>query len=391
MSFDLSDIRQELQRCGWDGWLFYDFRHRDPIAYRILGLEAGMVTRRWYYFIPAQGTPRKLVHRIESGRLDSLPGERREYVSWGELREGLAAILSSARTVAMQYSPQNAIPYVSLADAGTVELVRSLGKEVVSSADLVQLFEACWTPQQYEMHRAAGRIVDEIMQASFRRIGEYVRSGKELTEYAQKQWILERFSERGVVTEEGPIVAVNQNSGNPHYEPGEKGSRPIRPGDWVLLDIWGKLRESDAVYYDITWVGYCGSEPPERHREVFGVVKEARDRAVAFIREARRVGRTVRAFQVDDVTRGTIRERGYSQYFVHRTGHSIGTDVHYSGANMDNLETHDEREVIPRTCFSIEPGIYLPEFGVRLEVNVYVEERDAGPTGPVQHEIVRIL
>lgn len=391
MKFELSAIQRELARRELDGWLLYDFRHRDPIANRLLGLEPGMATRRWYYLIPATGQPRKLVHRIEAARLDGLPGAKHEYASWGEQRMRLEEMLRSARRIAMQYSPLNAIPYVSLVDAGTVELVRSLGKEVVSSADLVQLFEACWSPEQFEMHRAAGRLVDTIMQEAFERIGEHLRAEKSLDEYSLQQWILEQFDARGLVTEELPIVAVNENSGDPHYEPRADRARPMRRGDWVLLDIWAKRKKPEAVYYDITWVGYTGGDPPRRNQEIFAIVKEARDQALAFVAHARQRGETIRGYQVDDVARGVIQTSGYGDYFVHRTGHSIGTEIHSTGANMDNLETHDEREVVAGTCFSIEPGIYLAEFGVRLEVNVYVEERDARVTGRVQNEIVRIL
>ncbi|MFQ5663315.1 MAG: M24 family metallopeptidase [Terriglobia bacterium] len=391
MAFDLKAIQAELPRRGFDGWLLYDFHCRDPIAYRVLGLEPAMVTRRWYYFIPATGAPQKLVHRIESARLDPLPGEKHEYVAWGEQQEKLAALLGRAKTIAMQYSPLNHIPYVSLVDAGTVELVRSLGKEVVSSADLVQQFEARWSPAQWGMHQAAGKIIDKIMQAAFERIAVHVKDRKELGEYDLQQWILEQFAARGLTTADPPIVAVNENSGNPHYEPRPQSSRPIRAGDWVLLDIWGKQSQTKGVYYDITWVGYVGAQVPARYNKVFAVVRAARDAAVEFVRGAVARRETIRGYQVDDVARGVVRQHGYGDYFVHRTGHSIGEEVHWSGANMDNLETHDERAIIPGTCFSIEPGIYQPEFGVRLEVDVYVDEESAEVTGAVQNEIVRIL
>ncbi|MFQ5816650.1 MAG: M24 family metallopeptidase [Terriglobia bacterium] len=391
MSFNLSAVQNQLCRRGLDGWLFYDFHHRDPIAYRLLGLEPGLVTRRWYYFIPAQGSPQKLVHRIEAARLDPLPGSKRNYTSWEEQRAGLNEILGPARKIAMQYSPLNAIPYVSLVDAGTVELVRSLGREVVTSADLVQLFEACWSPEQFEMHRAAGQRVDTIMQRAFGRIREFVAAGKSLSEYELQQWILRQFESEGLMTDDPPIVAVNESSGNPHYEPRPDRARPIRRGDWVLLDIWAKLKTPDAVYYDITWVGSAGAELSVRQQEIFAIVKEARNQAIAFVAQARRRGQPIYGYQVDDVARGLIRARGYGDSFLHRTGHSLGTEIHSTGANMDNLETRDAREVVARTCFSIEPGIYLPEFGVRLEVNVYADERDAWVTGRIQDEIVRIL
>ncbi len=389
MSLELEAIQTALRRRGFDGWLLYDVFHRDPISYRVLGLEAGMVTRRWFYFIPGSGTPQKLVHRIESGRLDSLPGEKHLYAAWPELRERLGSILGAAKRVAMQYSPLNNIPILSLADAGTVELVRSVGKEVVSSGDLVQEFEARWSAAQWDMHRAAGQAIDAIVRGAFAEIGQRIKKNQ-ADEYGVRQWMLEQFAARGVTTEDGPVVAVNENTANPHYEPTPQTSRPIRSGDWVLLDVWGKLKQPSAVYYDITWVGYVGREVPSRHQNVFEVVRAARDAAVEFVAGSVARGETIRGYQVDDVARAVIRQHGYADYFVHRTGHSIGETVHSTGANMDNLETHDDREIIPGTCFSVEPGIYLPEFGVRSEVDVYVDGRSAGPTGAVQRDVVLI-
>ena len=390
MAFDLKGIQAELRKRGVDGWLLCDHHHRDPLAYRVLGLEAGMVTRRWFYFIPAQGEPQKLSHRIESARLDSLPGEQRLYAAWTELQEQLGAMLGSAKTVAMQYSPRNNIPYVSLVDGGTLELVRELGKEIVTSADLIQRFEARWSEDQRQMHLAAGVIIDEIMKQSFARIAAHVGEKKELTEYGLQQWILEQFAARGMVTADPPIVGVNQHSGDPHYEPQAFACSPIRPGDWVLLDMWAKFQKPQATYYDITWVGYVGRQVPEKHQAIFAIVREARDAAVAFVSGAIASGKPIHGYEVDDIARGVIGKQGYADYFIHRTGHSLGEDVHSSGVNMDNLETHDEREIIPGACFSIEPGIYLPEFGVRLEVNVYVGEDGAGTTGAVQKDIVVI-
>ena len=390
MGFDLKAVQGELKRRGFDGWLLYDIHHRDPLAYRLLEIAPAMVTRRWYYFIPAAGAPQKLVHRIEPARLDAVPGEKHEYAAWAEQQQKLGAMLGAAKKVAMQYSPLNAIPYVSMVDAGTVELVRSLGKEVVSSADLVQSFQARWTAAQLETHRAAGRAVDEIMRAAFARIGAGVKKGEKLTEYGVQQWFVEQFAARGLTTDHPPIVGVNEHSGDPHFEPRPENTRPIAAGDWVLLDVWAKREQPGAVFYDVTWVGYVGAEIPRRHQEIFEAVRAARDAAVEFVAQGIARGETLRGFQVDDVARGVIRQRGYADQFIHRTGHSIGEEVHSSGANMDNLETHDEREIISGTCFSVEPGIYLPEFGVRLEVDVYVDEKQAGVTGAVQREIVRI-
>jgi len=385
-------IQQALRDAKLDAWLFYDFRHRDPIAHRILGLPMdSMATRRWFYLVPARGEPRKLVHRIESAMLDSLPGGKLIYAGQDELRKNLPKLLARTKKVAMQYSPKNAIPYVSMVDAGTVELVRSFGRKVVSSADLVQIFEACWTPEQYQSHVEAGRIIDRVRKEAFLKAGEQVRSGTALNEYELQQWVLEQFQRNGIVTDEPPIVAVGPHAGDPHYEPKASGSSPIREGDLLLLDLWGKLRAARNVYYDITWMGYLGSSVPEKYAKAFRIVREARDRAVSFVCENVAKGRSIEGWQVDHAAREVIRKAGYAKHFVHRTGHSIGEDVHGNGANMDGLETQDVRRIIPRTCFSVEPGLYFSEFGVRSEVNVYVDSGEARVTGAVQTEIVPLL
>jgi Xaa-Pro aminopeptidase len=387
----IQEIQEQLRAAGLDGWLFYDHHRRDPIAYRVLGFAPRrQVTRRWYYFIPAQGDPVKLVHRIESWMLDPLPGERRVYSGWRELRPALGAMLAGRKRLAMQHSPDCMIPYVALVDAGTVDLIRSLGVEVVSSAALVQYFEARWMPEQVEMHLEAGRRVDQVRHEAFEEIGRRVRSEGSVQEVAIRDFVRRRFADLGLFAEDGPIVGVNANSGNPHYEPTAEATTPIRPGDFVLLDLWAKLAQPRAVYYDITWTAFLGPEPPEPIRRVFGIVREARDQAVNFIQEAIRARRTIRGFEVDDVARGHIASQGYGDHFTHRTGHSIGEDIHGNGANMDNLETHDDRPLVAGTCFSIEPGIYLREFGVRSEVNVYIGDGEAQLTGGVQREIVRI-
>jgi Xaa-Pro aminopeptidase len=385
-------IQAALRSERLDGWLFYDFHHRDPIAARVLGLRDGMRTRRWFYLIPRQGAPRKLVHRIESAALDTLPGKKLLYASLDELKKNLRSMLSGCRQVAMQYSPQNAIPYVSLVDAGTVELVRAQGCRVVSSADLVQRFEACWSAKQYRSHLEAGRVIDRVIQGAFARAASQARTAKAaLTEYDLQQWILKRFRAAGLVTDEPPIVAVNAHAGDPHYEPRAAGSSRIRAGDLLLLDVWGKMDRAGSVYYDVTWVGYLGREVPARYAKIFAIVAAARDRAIAFVQDSLAAGRTVRGWQVDRAAREVIRKAGYAKYFVHRTGHSIGQEVHGAGANMDGLETRDERCLLSRTCFSIEPGIYLPAFGVRSEVNVYLDGGRARVTGPVQAEILPLL
>jgi Xaa-Pro aminopeptidase len=374
-----------------DGWLFYDFRGRDPIAQRILKLPEGMRTRRWFYFVPAKGTPRKLVHKIEAQALESLPGETSYYAGLQELEKGLSKILGRAKNVAMQYSPKNAIPYISMVDAGTIEMVRGVGAKVVSSADLVQKYEACWTDEQLRSHEEAGRAIDIIMRGAFQHAAKCVRERTTLTEFELKQWIQGGFEAAGLHTEEGPDVAVGAHASDPHYGPTPETASPIRNDDLLLLDVWGKLKAPGSVYYDITWVGYLGKKVPGKYAKVFRAVKDARDKAVDLICSSAAAGKPLQGWQVDKATRAVIEKAGYGKYFFHRTGHNIGESVHGNGANMDGLETYDVRRLIPRTCTSIEPGIYLPEFGIRSEVNVYIDERSARVTGAVQKEILALL
>jgi Xaa-Pro dipeptidase len=382
----IADIQAALREEGLDGWLFFDHHRRDPLAYRVLQFEpAQPVTRRWYYLVPAEGEPRGMVHKIEAEVLGPLPGVKTAYSGWAQQRESLAALLTGCRNVAMQYSPDCAVPYVSNVDAGTVELVRACGVEVKTSANLIQVFEARWSQAQYESHKEAGRRVDAILRAAFERI-----RAAGCTEYDIQQFIRTQFAAHGMVTDHGPIVAVNSNASNPHYEPSQEKHSPIRGGDLVLIDLWAKLEQPGAVYYDITWTGYHGAAPPDRMTNIFHIVSGARDAAVRTVQESVAQGRELAGWQVDDAARGHIRAAGYAEYFFHRTGHSIGEEVHGNGANMDNLETHDERKIIPGTCFSVEPGIYLPEFGIRSEVNVYRGPASAEVTGAVQDRLLSL-
>lgn len=388
----IDEIQKALREEKLDGWLFFDHHQRDPLAYRVLGLSpARTVTRRWYYLIPAHGEPKGLVHAIESGVLTGLPGSIQIYSSWTAQVEGLKELLAGCRRVAMQYSPNCAIPYVSLIDAGTLELVRGTGVEVLTSANLIQLFESRWTAQQLEMHLEAGRRVDRIRAEAFQNIAATLSAGRTITEWDVNRFIRASFENAGLITDHGPIVAVNANMSNPHYEPEAETSQPIRKGDAVLIDMWAKLDSPGAVFYDITWTGYCGSQAPSALQNIFEVVRDARDRAVARVKDGVARNEIIHGFEVDDAARNYIREKGFEQYFVHRTGHSIGEEVHGTGANMDNLETHDERRIIAGTCFSIEPGVYLAEFGIRSEVNVYVGDREAIVTGEIQSKLVAIL
>jgi Xaa-Pro aminopeptidase len=391
MSLNIEAIQKDLRAAKIDGWLFYDFRGRDPVALRILQLPDGMRTRRWFYFVPANGTPKKLVHKIETQALASLPGDTLCFSAQEELRGNLKKMLGRAKRVAMQYSPKNAIPYVSMVDAGTVELVRSTGVKLATSADLVQKFEACWSDAQLQFHLAAGRAIDKIVQQAFSLAAQSVREKKNMTEYDLQQWIRKRFEEEGVTAEEGPDVAVNQNASDPHYCPSRESSATIKEGDLLLLDVWGKQKTEGSVYYDITWVGYLGAKVPEKYAKIFKVVRDARDAAVDLIQKSVKAGKPLQGWQVDRAARRVIEKAGYGKYFFHRTGHNIGQAIHGNGVNMDGLETHDARHLIPNTCNSVEPGIYLPEFGIRSEVDVYIDEKEARVTGAVQHEILPLL
>ena len=395
----VANIQTALRKAGLDGWLFYNFRGNDPLARRILLLDDEAIgSRRWFYYIPAEGECRKIVHRIEPAKLASLPGRQIEYSSWKELQAALREALPNDKTkprIAMQYSPMNDVPYVSRVDAGTIELVRSLGANVVTSAELVQQFEAVWSPEQLQSHIEASDKMHRIFFDAFREVARQVRAGQPITEYDLEQFIIRRWHEEGMGGEhDDAIVSVNANTANPHYVPTRESALPIKRGDFVLLDLASKLRQpADAVFTDQTWTGYVGETVPEDYTRIFQIVREARDAAVAFVRENVRAGKSIRGADVDDVARGVITRAGYGDQFTHRTGHSIGEEVHGNGVNIDNFETRDSRRITPGVCFSIEPGIYQKgKFGVRSEIDVYVREKDIEVTGqPIQTEVVPIL
>ena len=386
----IDEIQTELRQRKIPAWLFYDHHHRDAISYRILGLpESLMVSRRWFYLIPASGEPVKLLHRIEPHHLDALPGKKVVYAAWQELVKELRTLVSQMPAVAMQFSPENMIFLLSTADAGTVDLIRSFGVKVVSSADLVARFEATWTGEQIDSHFAAARSIDVIMDEVFPEIGRRVRQGG-TTEFEIQQWIVDAFRRERLVADSPPIVAVNENSSDPHYAPTAERCEPIREGDVVLLDVWGKLDQPDAVYYDISWTGFVGRSAPSRVLEIFDIVRRSRDAAIQKVIGDISARKKLAGWEVDKAARDVLEDAGYSQYLNNRVGHSIGTEVHGNGANIDNFESHDERELIPNTCFSIEPGIYLAEFGLRSEVNMLVREGSAEVTGRIQNELVLI-
>ncbi len=389
----------EIQRAvrdtaGLDGWLFYDFRVSDPLAYRVLKLDPTRhVTRRWYYWIPARGTAVKLMHKIEPRVLNELPGETVLYAGWEEQQAHLRRILKGVTHAAMQYSPMNAVPSISRVDAGTIELIRGFGIEIVTSADLVQRFEAVWDDRQLTSHKHAAKKLRRIVDEAFAQVRRSVTARKAITEYDLQQFIMKQFDAHGLTTSSPPIAAVNAHSADPHYGPSPKGSARIRKGDLVLIDLWAKKPVAGSVYADITWTGFVGTEIPARQCEVFTIVRDARDAALNFVRAKVSSGYFPCGWEVDEVCRKVIRDAGYADRFVHRTGHSIGEEVHGNGANIDSLETKDGRRLMPRTCFSIEPGIYLPgEFGIRSELDVYVSDHEAVVFGqPVQTAIVPIL
>ncbi len=392
---NLDAIQSALRDAGHDGWLFYDHHHRDPIGERILGLDPkAHITRRWYYYVPATGEPRKLMHRIEQGRLDTLPGSKGLYSSWQELAAGLKAMLGGSKRIDMQYSPNNAIMYVSMVDAGTIEFLRSIGKQIVSSADLVSQFEAVLTEKQIISHSVAQMAIDEILEDGWREIARRLRPAKgkpgKVTEFDMVQWLSEGMKRANLVWENGPNVSVNANCSDSHYEPTAEHTANIKEGDFLLIDIWGRVDDADSIFYDITWTGVVGREPTEREQNVFETVRNARDAAISAVEQAFAEGRPIRGFEADDAARAVIRAAGFADYFTHRTGHNIAHEIHGPGAHLDNLETHDVRQILPNTCFSVEPGIYLPEFGVRSEIDMLTAPGKAWVTGKIQRELVRI-
>jgi Xaa-Pro aminopeptidase len=390
----LEEIARALADAALDGWLFYDFRHSDPLAYRILGVNSeGITTRRWFCYVPAHGAARALVSAVEAERLAELGIETVVYRSADGMLAALGEFLAGARRIAMNYSPRCAIPYVARVDAGTVEIVRSLGVEVVSAADLIQRFEARLEPAQLESHRRAAAIVRGVVDETFADIARAIESGTPVSEYSAQQFVLARFAAHRLVADDPPIVAVNANAARPHFGPSSATDTAIRRGDLVLLDLWAKEPGAAAIYADLTWMAFAGERVPEEYARVFAIVAEARDAAVDFIRAHVGAGEAVRGEDADRIARGVIERAGFAEQVVHRTGHSIGREVHGTGANLDSLETHDHRTLIDRTCFSVEPGIYLPgRFGVRSELDMTIEDgRAEVSAGPAQREIVALL
>ena len=373
---DLQKIQAELKNRGMDGWLFCDFHNRNILSYRILGLDLNKITtRRWFYFIPSEGTPWKLVSVVERQRLDDLPGDKHTYLSWKELHAALKRLLSDYKTVAMQYSPQNNIPYVSLVDVGTMDIVRDTGIEVVSSADLITIFEATISPEGYETHKEAAKHLYEIMQLAFNKISNSVKTGKTESEVTIQKFIEEEYKKRGLITEHPPIVAIDEHAANPHFEPTPETNKVFGEGSKILIDIWARQDKEYSIYADITWCAFIGKNPPENFSTAFETIVGARDAGVEMIKDRLSNGKELCGYEVVDTVRWVITKAGYGNYFTHRTGHSIGTEDHGNGPNIDNLETKDERAITRNICFSIEPGIYVEnDFGVRTEIDVFIRE-----------------
>jgi Xaa-Pro aminopeptidase len=391
--FNLAAIQDALGQLKLDGWLLYDFRGLNMLAKRIVQLpEEQMLSRRWFYFIPAKGEPQKLVHRIEPHALDHLPGSAETYLRWQQLEERVAALVRGAKTVAMEYVPRNANPYVSRVDCGTIELVRSFGPTIVPSGDLIQMFEATWDDDQWAMHLEAAKHTRSAYDVVWKFIGDRIKSNGTLHELDVQERIGQHFKEHGLTMDHPPICAVGPHSGDPHYEPRPGSEGTIRQGDFVLVDLWGKLNKPRAVYSDLTWTAYVGPTVPDKYVRIFTIVAAGRDAAVKRVRDAFAKKEPLQGWQVDRAARDVIDQGGFGDRFIHRTGHSIGQEVHGNGANMDDLETHEERRVLPRTCFSIEPGIYLPEFGVRSETDVFVDKNGTVHVtgGELQTKIVTI-
>ena len=392
--FDLGAVQAAVRDAGLDGWLLYDFRGSNVLAQRVCDLEAKKLSRRWFYYVPAEGAPLKLVHAIEPAALDHLPGTTKTvYRRWQDLETGVGELVIGARRVAMEYSPRNANPYIGRADAGTVELVKSYRVEVVPSGDLIQQFEATWDADQEKSHFEAAGHCRDAYDVAFDFIASEIRAKGSVTEAAVQARIMTHFADRGMVTYSPPIVGVGPHSGDPHYETTAASNAPVVPGSWVLIDLWAKMNRPRAVYADYTRVAYVGADVPEQYVKVFNVVAAGRDAGIAKVKAAFAAGEPLLGWEVDAATRGVIEKAGYGDQFTHRTGHNIGQEVHGNGAHIDGLETREDRRIIPRTCFSIEPGIYLPEFGARSEVDVYI---DAAGTvhvtgGEPQTDVHRII
>ena len=392
-SFDLEAVQKAIKEFGFDGWLLYDFRGLNVLALRVLKIPGDDIgSRRFFYFVPSEGPPRKLVHRIEAGALDHLPGEKTVYLTWQELHAGVKKLVGDSKRIAMEYSPRNANPYISKVDAGTVELVRECGCEIGSSGNLIQYFEARWSDEQWQLHLQADGLNRAAFDLAWKFIADSVRDGKSIRETDVQDLVMQYYADHNMTTYHPPIVAVGPHAGDPHYAPQKGADAEIKEGDFVLLDMWVKMDVPGGVYSDVTKVGFVGKSVPEKYTKIFDIVAAARDAGVDCAKSAFDEGREIQGWEVDRATRDVIDDAGYGEYFIHRTGHNIGQETHGNGAHMDDLETKEDRLILTRTCFSVEPGIYLDEFGVRCEVDVYIDENaNVHVTGGVQEKVTAVL
>jgi Xaa-Pro aminopeptidase len=392
-SFDLPAIQSAIMEFGFDGWLLYDFRGMNVLAQRVLGIDPDEgYSRRYFYYVPAEGDPQKLVHRIETASLDHLPGEKRVYLRWQELHQELQSMVSGTSRIAMEYSPNNANPYVSRVDGGTIELIKSFGPEIASSGNLIQYFEATWTTEQWELHLEADRLNRAAFDMAFSMVRDSIQSGRSLRETELQSHVMAYYAANNMTTYHPPIVAVGPHSGDPHYAPMPGTDEEIKEGDFLLLDMWAKMDVPLGVYSDLTKVAYVGETVPEDYTKVFDIVAASRDAGIKCAEDAFAEGRKLQGWEVDQASRDVIDTAGYGEYFIHRTGHNIGLETHGNGAHMDNLETKEERLVMPNTCFSIEPGIYLDSFGIRSEINVFIDnDSKVHVTGGIQNEVFKLL
>jgi Xaa-Pro dipeptidase len=393
--FNLEKFRKLIDKMNVDAWLFYDFRGSNDLALSILDVpKERHLTRRFYYFLPKEGSPIKIVNAIEAGNLDHLPGEKLTYSSHASLTENLEKILRNINSVAMEYSPNNAIPYVSKVDAGTIEQIKSFGLEIKSSADLISMLDAVWSDEQREENKPVAESLYKIVKEAFEFINQQTINNKNITEFDVQNFIMNKFEQKGYFTDHPPVVGVNENSANPHYAPTNEINKPIKKGDFVLIDLWAKVNKDDGVWADITWVGFMGDSVPEKYVKIFNIVASARDAAFDLIDGRFKSKKEIRGYEADDAARNIISEAGYADYFIHRTGHSITNSLHGSGAHLDNFETRDERLLLPGTSFSIEPGIYFPgDFGIRSEIDIYISNDGEVicTGGERQREIIPIM
>lgn len=390
----IDEIQKALTELNIDGWLFYDFHHRDPIAQKILSIDNSKIfTRRWFYFIPANGSPRKLVHSIEPYNLDHLPGEKFIYLAWQKLHNLLRVILGDAKKIAMQYSKNNMIPYICVVDGGTLELIRSFGIEVVSSGELVSIFESHLTDEDIESHKKAAKVLYSVKDFAFSEISRRIKNKESCNEYIIQQLMIDKFRENNMLWDMGPIVSINENNADPHYMPDSEIHSEIKSGDTVMIDLWAKKNHAGSIYADITWMAYTGEEVPNNLENIFQITCRARDAALSMLKVRFENQQPIQGWEVDDACRSIINSAGFESNFFHRTGHNIGEEVHGPGVHMDNLETKDERTIIKGSCFSIEPGIYLKgDNGFRTEIDVIItNEGKVEVAGEIQSKIIPLF